>query len=161
MPLPTKIQSTFRRTSIVESQNPAIFNSSATKLNNVGAFNDNASLSTLQIYIQNYRSSLSTAARLLNLRNDIGFLSFTEEFDRFVLENNGLPKYYKKLNDCYILREEALKYRNLIINIVQQIAQKNPVELKNQINQSTIDAPFKVQLLDIVKQVSISTAVVS
>lgn len=158
MALPTKIPSTFRRTPIVKRQNPALYSTSATQLDSESAFNNSSSFGTLNNYILRYRSSLSVVARLLSLRTDVGFFVVREEYDRLSARSDKTPRETQiaGLASCKIT--DAENYRQLIIDTVTTLARRDSIKTRSHVSEVNLNESLKVELLQVINEVSTSTS---
>ena len=158
--MPPKIPSTFVQTPIVKRQNIALYNSSATKLDSKGSFNNNSSFEVLNTYMLQYKSSLSITAKLLGLRENVDFSIAREEFFR----RQGTPSGDRTARESQILGSvnnkilEATIYRQMIIDTVTQLARQDSVRIRTTVNQSVLDSIFKEELNVLINNISKSTA---
>ncbi len=158
MALPTKIPSTFRRTPIVKRQNPALYSTSATQLDSDSAFNNSSSLGTLNNYILRYRSSLSVVARLLSLRTDVGFFVVREEFYRLLSKDDKTPREEQIAGTANCKIAAAENYRQLIIDTVTALARRDAVKARSHVSEVNLNESLKIELLQIINEVSASTS---
>lgn len=103
---------------------------------------------------------MSVTARLLGLREDVGYTIVREELSRRL----NTPMSSRTARESQILGSLNFKfvqltiYRQLVIDTVEQLARQDSVQTRQQINQAVLDNSIKEELISVINRVSRSTS---
>lgn len=161
MPVPTKIPSTYRKTPLVKIQDPVLYDKSVTVADSNGAFPTSYSFASMGTVFTKYYYNIKLAARYLDLSsssvseqivinrlNSINASEFDSESD---ISSNDINLAQTYLN-------KSLNFKNTLIRIVRELAKKNFILTKQEINSQINDQSLKEELISIIEEQSISTS---
>lgn len=161
MPVPTKIPSTYRQTPLVKVQDPVLYDKSVATIDSDGSFRTSYSYASMGTVFTKYSYNIKLAARYLKITSSNVSEQVILNRLNSVTASEFDPNSNVSANDlsiAHVYFNKAINFKSTIIRIVKELARKNFVLTRQEVNSQINDQSLKEELINIIEEQSISTS---
>lgn len=158
MALPIKIPSVYKRTPLVQNQDPLLYSMSSTKISNeIDSVLGVPSVATIDILINKIDTNLSIVLRYMDMNSSYlttSFLSLKEEYYRQVRFMQADKSKLNGLASANVKLTETEKLRESLFTNIRTLSKSKAQEIRALITTRVISNSLKEEILNLISEVT-------